>query len=682
MTWRRVGAICGLTTLAVVLAVAFWPVAAVTASPGYLSVDVVTVSMQASVNWEQVGYYYLSPWSGNGTAYVNPFYPRVTSNLTTWAAIDLRADPSKQAGWAIVYSSRSGNVTTNVTLLSNNLTATISTAARNALRTATGNSTLAADTIPHILSDILRTKLKPEADGQVRIFLGGQVSGPAPPKYGHGTITESFNQGDSSTLGPNLSWVEVLGGWQTISNQCVGGGVSNENDVYANSALSSANQYVQANVIGIGSYGGGISARHETGGQYDYYSLQCSTGDNYWALHKMYNDADSELATNSTGYSAPSGELWRLEVDGSSLTGKIAGTTKLTVSDGDITGNVYAGLTCFPQGTGSSYYSYFDNFEAGALVVVPAAVTVAPTSINFAYTTGSSQWSSGSEPSWPLDDNECYFTINNTGTVNASITAKAINPTGGVGWTLRSTMAPVSDNRSPTGDNLTAGTWAVFPASPATGYDKVDEAAANGATDFIVGLTVTSGSGYWFFNFTPFSVPSTASVDNVTVWFQAADNASGANNIRAALLVNSICYNATSRNPDTSYVSYNETWTTNPNTASAWTVADVNGSGAHPLQKVGVSSTDFTPDMNVSWVCLVVNYTPALAAGADEVIQKVGKSGDANEAAMKTLSTTEQAFISQLDAGANIKVEVKTSIGQPSDQETKTGKIIFTASAI
>jgi len=49
--------------------------------------------------------------------------------------------------------------------------------------------------------------------------------------------------------------------------------------------------------------------------------------------------------------------------------------------------------------------------------------------------TSTDYWSSGSEPEWPLDDGECHFTVTNNGDA-CSMTIKATNFTGGVGWTL------------------------------------------------------------------------------------------------------------------------------------------------------------------------------------------------------------------------------------------------------
>lgn len=62
-----------------------------------------------------------------------------------------------------------------------------------------------------------------------------------------------------------------------------------------------------------------------------------------------------------------------------------------------------------------------------------------PTSINFGTVkVGTSHWSNGSAPTFPLDDGECYFTVTNNSGAAADITIEADNFTGGVGWVISS----------------------------------------------------------------------------------------------------------------------------------------------------------------------------------------------------------------------------------------------------
>ncbi len=69
---------------------------------------------------------------------------------------------------------------------------------------------------------------------------------------------------------------------------------------------------------------------------------------------------------------------------------------------------------------------------------------------------GSSYWSSGSAPTFPLDDAECYFTVTNNGSFAVDISIRATNFTGGVGWTLAATPAEnmVALKAGKSGDSL------------------------------------------------------------------------------------------------------------------------------------------------------------------------------------------------------------------------------------
>jgi len=92
-----------------------------------------------------------------------------------------------------------------------------------------------------------------------------------------------------------------------------------------------------------------------------------------------------------------------------------------------------------------------------------------------------------------------------------------------------------------------------------------------------------------YFDFLPFNVPSGSSITSVRLRARFRLSTAGGNNhVRGILKVNNVTYNS---NPeDVWYGAYQDetwTWTTNPNTGSAWTVDDVNGIGSNPLQTFG-----------------------------------------------------------------------------------------------
>lgn len=64
------------------------------------------------------------------------------------------------------------------------------------------------------------------------------------------------------------------------------------------------------------------------------------------------------------------------------------------------------------------------------------SVTVSPSSKAFGVIAEeSTNWSNGSEPSWPLTDGDAFFTLTNDGSISIDMTANCTNPTGGVGAT-------------------------------------------------------------------------------------------------------------------------------------------------------------------------------------------------------------------------------------------------------
>jgi hypothetical protein len=159
-----------------------------------------------------------------------------------------------------------------------------------------------------------------------------------------------------------------------------------------------------------------------------------------------------------------------------------------------------------------------------------------------------------------------------------------------------------AQNRVPTSDNATIGTWNTAPC-----WDEVDETTYNDG-DYMTGNTSLSNN-YKLFGFLPFSVPAGATVTDISVYFRARDFSSGTNNIQACVKAGSTNATAGSVNPGSSWATYIGTFTTNPDTGAAWTVADINGTGTHPLRMFGVYSSDLNPAVQVSMVYAEVNYS-------------------------------------------------------------------------
>jgi hypothetical protein len=106
-------------------------------------------------------------------------------------------------------------------------------------------------------------------------------------------------------------------------------------------------------------------------------------------------------------------------------------------------------------------------------------------------------------------------------------------------------------------------------------------------------------------------VPAGATSISVQVRYFDAEPSNGNNNCAGRLKVGGTYYNAATHNPSGStYTARSDNWATNPITATAWTVDDVNGVGANALQAFGFYSGDANPAIRFSCVQLQVTYTP------------------------------------------------------------------------
>jgi hypothetical protein len=116
----------------------------------------------------------------------------------------------------------------------------------------------------------------------------------------------------------------------------------------------------------------------------------------------------------------------------------------------------------------------------------------------------------------------------------------------------------------------------------------------------------SSGPYYKLFTFEPFAVPAGATIDNLTVYVTARRvSSSDDSDIRACINVGGTRYAGSSNNPtsDSGFRSYPYKWTTNP-AGGGWTPEAINA-----IQQFGVYSTDLMPNVRVTSVYAVVNYS-------------------------------------------------------------------------
>lgn len=172
------------------------------------------------------------------------------------------------------------------------------------------------------------------------------------------TFTESFNTADSNTLGPDLTWVEVDGDWDIVSNKASAGGASH-NNARAEHDLSGSDHYSQADVTHAGSGDAGVLARFSSSADTSYLFIFTNAGSAY-ILYKNITGSYTSLQT--AGGSAPTDDTFKIEVDGSSLEGFVNSSSVISVTDTAITGNTRCGIRSF------NISHTIDNFETADLI--------------------------------------------------------------------------------------------------------------------------------------------------------------------------------------------------------------------------------------------------------------------------------------------------------------------------
>jgi len=169
-----------------------------------------------------------------------------------------------------------------------------------------------------------------------------------------------------------------------------------------------------------------------------------------------------------------------------------------------------------------------------------------------------------------------------------------------------------NQTRNPTSDYLVGGNWSGILGSR---YNLVDDYPDT--ADYLTASATYSGDGhisnntaYIVFGFSAFSIPSNAKNIAVYVDYYDRDSTSGANQMTGRLRVGGNYYDhATPHDPSTTMTQRSDAWATNPKTGAAWTVDDINGSGANPLQGFGVYLSDVSPSIRLASIRVRVEYS-------------------------------------------------------------------------
>ena len=180
-----------------------------------------------------------------------------------------------------------------------------------------------------------------------------------------------------------------------------------------------------------------------------------------------------------------------------------------------------------------------------------------------------------------------------------------------------------SQTRKPISDISSSGTWEVYPAIPTTKWDKVDEEVQDGDSTYI---KATTDDARAMFGISSFSIPGDAEDIDLIVTAYFRNDGSAYSRYKFWIRVNGVNYGQPAggsllKTPY-GYFQGAKEWQTNPATGLAWTIDDINGIGANPLQGIGISCPDATPAVFITQIgamVLCMGFEPIgkYDAGAD-----------------------------------------------------------------
>jgi len=139
-------------------------------------------------------------------------------------------------------------------------------------------------------------------------------------------------------------------------------------EVRANQDLSSDDNYAQyvSNYSGIAESENAVFTRKDSTATRTWYGFQGDDGSNLYKLRKVVGGTFSTVATAVT-FDGSSGDTIRIETDGSNISGKVNGSTKMSGTDATITANLRTGGR-LRGNTGNE----MDDWEASDLAAPPA----------------------------------------------------------------------------------------------------------------------------------------------------------------------------------------------------------------------------------------------------------------------------------------------------------------------
>lgn len=197
------------------------------------------------------------------------------------------------------------------------------------------------------------------------------------------TITESFNKADSTTLGPDLTWTEIQGDLQVVSNRvrCVSTGTGSA--ARADSDLASADHYAQVaiRVNTTTGHGGGPFVRKDSSATVTFYMLwiDYNISVHRYTFYKYVSGTLTAIGATTNLGSYALGDVFKLSVSGTTLSGYQNGSLLATRTDSSISSGTRCGVRLYAGGgTPNVADAEADDFEAGDLAAAASLIYYQP----------------------------------------------------------------------------------------------------------------------------------------------------------------------------------------------------------------------------------------------------------------------------------------------------------------
>lgn len=295
------------------------------------------------------------------------------------SAIDLRSTTGKDL-WVCRSTDMVG--ATGAVSLGKTIHGAMSGKARSDIAVSLGRGMKAqTSSVQDLLKELLidSGKIQPDKDGKLKIYLGD----PAPvyeqtswvPFNDHGLVADVTNWA-VKLIEPAIAWAAILAsetftgtdgdldartfahtwtefgitGWTVASNQATTTTTTTgANNARLETALSTANHQVEADLVTVSHSGGGFTrcgvlARKDNSSTQTYYAFFADSTVTGFESSKRVANVTTSLATN-TQDPVNGADRMKLIVDGSTVTGQVNGVTVVgPTTDVDITSNTYVGI--------------------------------------------------------------------------------------------------------------------------------------------------------------------------------------------------------------------------------------------------------------------------------------------------------------------------------------------------